>query len=146
MTDTPERPWKTCNDCNYDRHVCTGCGEPITHAQGRVCPACSTDCKHEMMKASCADCRGLGEVADPYDGVELMRTYTAAQYEQACALFPDVVSDEGATDAQGRTHLILEGERFGLVALPSRSGGTARKRGYVCDTCVAKLLSGISVG
>lgn len=104
------------------------------------------ECKHGMVPLGCADCRGLGAVADPYDGVELMRTYTAAQYEQACALFPDVVSDEGATDAQGRTHLILEGERFGLVALPNGRGGTARKRGYVCDTCVAKLLSGTGVG
>lgn len=107
-------------------------------------------CNHEMLPGQCADCRGLGPLVAPEDNpwkdVLFIRTFRAAQYEQACALFPDVVSDHGTTDAQGRTHLILEGSPFALVSFPNPYGGSARKRGYVCEICVAEIPTGTALG
>lgn len=31
--------WETCNRCNYDMHMCPGCGEPLPHGT-EVCTAC----------------------------------------------------------------------------------------------------------
>jgi hypothetical protein len=37
--DQNERPWQTCDRCNYDRHICPGCGDNLRHGE----EAC-TDC------------------------------------------------------------------------------------------------------
>ena len=37
MTD-----WRSCDRCNYDRHLCPGCGTHVPHGT-TVC----TDCKKE---------------------------------------------------------------------------------------------------
>jgi hypothetical protein len=48
MTDQPGRVcsrcqgagcYECCDLCNYDRHVCPGCGEPLSHGVG-VCSPC----------------------------------------------------------------------------------------------------------
>lgn len=31
--------WKCCPQCNYDRHICPGCGEHLAHGVG-VCADC----------------------------------------------------------------------------------------------------------
>lgn len=34
------RTWETCERCNYDTHICPGCGEPLPHGV-EVCPPCA---------------------------------------------------------------------------------------------------------
>lgn len=33
--------WSECARCNYDRHQCPGCGEPIPHGYSS-CPECAS--------------------------------------------------------------------------------------------------------
>lgn len=42
VRDVTDRPWQTCSLCNYDLHVCGGCGEPVSHSQGRCCDDCAS--------------------------------------------------------------------------------------------------------
>lgn len=35
-----ENLYETCEDCNYDRHVCCGCGDPVPHPW-KACGGCS---------------------------------------------------------------------------------------------------------
>lgn len=30
-----------CDDCNYGRHICPGCGASVEHAGTGVCPECT---------------------------------------------------------------------------------------------------------
>lgn len=34
-----KRPYLACNDCNYDKHICPGCGKYLDHGQG-ACEEC----------------------------------------------------------------------------------------------------------
>jgi hypothetical protein len=49
----------TCEDCNYDRHRCGGCGEEVGHYRGQTgCPACigeydPFDTKEQWSQARC---------------------------------------------------------------------------------------------
>lgn len=29
--------YEYCEDCNYDKHICGGCGDSVKHEQGRSC-------------------------------------------------------------------------------------------------------------
>lgn len=55
--DKAEKPNISCNLCNYDRHVCHGCGTPVTHEQGTVCAECRTP-----------QCGATGQTAGGWNG------------------------------------------------------------------------------
>jgi hypothetical protein len=40
LRDATEQLIFRCNDCNYARHQCPGCGTPVPHAGSSVCAAC----------------------------------------------------------------------------------------------------------
>jgi hypothetical protein len=39
-------PFMVCEDCNYERHQCPGCGEPLEHGVG-ACDDCLADLDEE---------------------------------------------------------------------------------------------------
>lgn len=46
--DCPGREIAACERCNYDRHVCPGCGTPVSHKGSQVCDACTADYEEEL--------------------------------------------------------------------------------------------------
>lgn len=86
------------------------------------------ECKHEMVRSGCADCRGLGDVADPYDGVSIVKRYGSAQYKASCWLFPE-------------KHTIWEGGQFARAFLDDGSPPGDRPSGYICNKCTRKIDS-----
>lgn len=43
--------WKYCDDCNYVRHICPGCGNYLRHEQGGVCAECLVDLQEGGVRA-----------------------------------------------------------------------------------------------
>ena len=82
------------------------------------------ECKHGMFPSGCADCRGLGEVVDPYEGVVILRRYEMAQYKASCWLFPE-------------QHVIHVGSQFARAGMEETQpdGNT----GYICNRCTRKI-------
>jgi hypothetical protein len=106
-----------CRDCLYDTHTCKGCATPVSHDEGRCCAGCA-DCKHEIMRSSCADCRGLKET-DPHEGLLIARFGVSARYKARCACCPD--------------HKIAIGD---TIARASEEEGSGFKDfGWVCPEC-----------
>ena len=52
-----EQQWETCNDCNYDTHMCPGCGEWLYHGTTSCGP-----CDQELGDESYFDPSSLMEV------------------------------------------------------------------------------------
>lgn len=78
--------------------------------------------KHDMILSGCADCRGLGEVADPYDGILLDRFFRA-KYAGKCAL--------------------VEGHRFeeqDEVGVAVHDDEEKSRVGYACPQCIKKFF------
>jgi hypothetical protein len=40
--------WSYCDDCNYSRHICPGCGDDLEHEDGGVCEACMRGLEAEL--------------------------------------------------------------------------------------------------
>lgn len=79
--------------------------------------------KHDMIETMCADCRGLGAVADPYEGVVFERFFTA-RYAGSCALVPE--------------HTIEPQTEVGIAV---EDTDDRAKIGYACTLCVRTVLA-----
>jgi hypothetical protein len=72
----------SCNECNYDRHTCPGCGEPIGHGDGDCGKDCTdsstmiTECLHPGVFRGevCAEC-GQGVGFEPSEPLWIERTW-----------------------------------------------------------------------
>jgi len=89
-------------------------------------------CKHEILKeppGQCADCKGLGAVADPYEGV-LVERFLNAKYPGKCALIPG--------------HKIEPGTEIGVLVLDNEEHRPPFKvLGYGCRACVYEIIGRI---
>ena len=83
-------------------------------------------CKHDMVPSGCADCRGLGDVADPYDGVFIVNRYDSAQYRASCWLFPE-------------KHVIHVGSQFARAEVDEPPDNRGSSTGYICNGCTRKI-------
>lgn len=80
------------------------------------------ECKHEMDPEFCADCRGLGAVADPLEGLLIERFLQSAKYPGTCAVDPK--------------HTWEVGDPIGLAVEDNESGRPPfTKVGWVCHSC-----------
>jgi len=79
------------------------------------------ECKHGMFPSSCADCRGLGEVADPLEGLLIDRFLQSAKYPGKCAVDP--------------SHTWSAGDPIGLAVHDNDKGSNFEKLGWVCHSC-----------
>jgi len=74
-----------------------------------------------MFPSSCADCRGLGEVADPLEGLLIDRFLQSAKYPGKCAVDP--------------SHTWSAGDPIGLAVHDNDKGSNFEKLGWVCHSC-----------
>lgn len=89
-------------------------------------PATERCKKHDLLPGQCADCRGLGEVADPYEGVVILHRYDMAQYRARCWLFPE-------------DHVIHVGSQFARAGMEETQPDG--NMGYICNRCTRKIDS-----
>lgn len=91
-------------------------------------------CKHEMLPGQCADCRKLGEVANPLQGLLIERFLQSAKYPGKCAV--------------DRSHTWKVGDPIGLAVYDNEKGRPPFKEfGWVCHACRTGITypSGTSV-
>lgn len=78
--------------------------------------------KHDLVVGQCADCKGLGEVVDPYEGVLLDRFFRA-KYAGKCALVPE--------------HRFGEQDEIGVAVHDDEERS---RLGYACPACIQAIF------
>jgi hypothetical protein len=80
------------------------------------------ECTHGMTPAFCADCRGLGQVADPLEDLLIERFMNSAKYAGKCSVDP--------------SHTWEPGDQIGLAVYDNERGRPPFKSlGWVCHAC-----------
>ena len=83
--------------------------------------------KTDLLKDQCAHCRGLGNVADPYEGLLIERWLTDAKYSGRCAMNP--------------AHRWSPGDRIALAVYDHPEGPPFDNLGWVCDPCSSRIAT-----